>query len=352
MSPVSRGPKQWRGQAEDAERMAREFPALASALARPELRRRVLRLMAASMALGGLTGCDPSAPDETYVSAVTQAEDIVPGLPNRYATALPDGGAAAGVVVVQDMGRPIRVEGNPAHPGSLGAVSIHAQSTLLDFYDPDRSSGLLRVAQVAPWQGLLGEMLTQRARLADTAGAGFRILTGRVISPSLGMALDDLLHRYPKARWHQWEPVSRDNVQRGAALAYGQPVDLLPHVAAADVILALDSDLIGGAPGHLRHARDFASRRNPARGRMSRVYAAEPVPSLIGTAADYRFIAGPVEMVAAVNGLAGAILGGATGVDAPGWVARVAADLKAAGSRALIHAGPDLPPRPTLWCTG
>ena len=80
------------------------------------------------------------------------------------------------------------------------------------------------------------------------------------------MALDDLLHRYPKARWHQWEPVSRDNVRRGAALAYGQPVDLLPHVAAADVILALDSDLISGAPGHLRHARDFASRRNPARG--------------------------------------------------------------------------------------
>ena len=79
MPPVSRGPNQWRGQAEDAERMAREFPALASALARPESRRRVLRLMAASMALGGLTGCDPSAPDETYVSAVTRPRTSSPG---------------------------------------------------------------------------------------------------------------------------------------------------------------------------------------------------------------------------------------------------------------------------------
>ena len=123
--------------------MAREYPALASALGRPELRRHVLRLMAASMALGGLGGCDPSTPDGTYVPAVTQAPDIVPGVPNRYATALLDGGAAAGIVVTQEMGRPIKVEGNPAHPASLGATSIHGQALILDFYDPDRSCGLM-----------------------------------------------------------------------------------------------------------------------------------------------------------------------------------------------------------------
>ena len=341
MSSVT--PKQWRGRLEDAELMAREFPALAASLGRPESRRNVLRLMAASMALGGLAGCDPSAPDGHYVPAVNQAADIVPGLPNHFATALPDGGAGAGIVVTHDMGRPIKVEGNPAHPGSLGATSIFGQAVLLDFYDPDRSVGVLNAGDVATSQALLRAMLVQRAALAANAGAGFRILTGRVVSPVLGAAIIGLLAAHPKAQWVQWEPVSRDAVGRGTELAYGRRLDLLPHVAAADVLVALDSDLISSAPGHLRHAREFASRRNPVSGAMSRVYAAEPVPTLIGTAADHRFIAGPQEMIAAVNALAAGILGGTAAPDAPHWGAAAIADLRAAGPRALVHAGPDLP---------
>jgi molybdopterin-containing oxidoreductase family iron-sulfur binding subunit len=298
--------------------MARAFPALAGALGRPESRRQVLRLMAASLALAG---CDPATPDRQVVPAVLPPPDIVAGQPNRYATALLDGGTATGIVVTHAMGRPIKVEGNPAHPASLGATSIHGQALILDFYDPDRAAGVLRDGDIAPWQSLLAACAQQRARLAATDGAGLRILTGRVMSPTLGGAIAALLGRYGQARWHQWEPVSRDNVLRGAQLAYGRSLDLLARLAAADVILALDSDLISGAPGHLRHARDFAARRNPVRARMSRVYAAEPVPTLIGTAADHRFVAGPRAMAAALRGLAAAMLDGAAPGDAPDWLA-------------------------------
>jgi molybdopterin-containing oxidoreductase family iron-sulfur binding subunit len=212
MPPVSAPVRQWRGRLEDAELMAREFPALAASLARRESRRQVLRLMAASMALGGLAGCDPSTPDGHYVPAVNQAADIVPGLPNRYATALLDGGTAAGIVVTHAMGRPIKVEGNPAHPASLGSTSVHGQALLLDFYDPDRSAGLLHGGSVAAWDRLLGAVFAQRERFAASHGAGFRVLTGRVMSPTLGAAIDGLLRRYPEARWHQWESISRDCV--------------------------------------------------------------------------------------------------------------------------------------------
>ncbi len=344
MSPLDQPPRQWRGRVDDAELMAREFPAIADALKRPQSRRHVLRLMAASAALAGLGGCDPSAPDGHYVAAVNQAADIVPGLPNCYATAVLDGGTAAGIVVRQEMGRPIKVEGNPAHPGSLGATSIHGQSLILDFYDPDRAAGVLKNGDVATWQSLLGACLDQRAKLEADKGAGLRVVTGRVVSPTMGAAIDDVLKYYDQAKWIQWESVSRDNVTRGTSLAYGRPLDLLPHVAAADVILALDSDLICSAPGHLRHARDFASRRNPTRAKMSRVYAAEPIPTLIGGAADHRFIAGPRELATIVNALAAGILGGDAAADAPDWVAAVIADLKAAGRNAFIHAGPDLSP--------
>ncbi len=345
--PQRQTPRQWRGRVEDAELMAREFPALAGALARPESRRRVLRLMAASTALGGLSACDPAAPDENYFPAVDQAPNIVPGLANRYATTTLEGGTAAGILVVQQRGRPIKVEGNPAHPASLGATSMHGEALLLDFYDPDRSAGLLHGGDVAPWQALLDATLRQRARLAETRGVHFRILTGRLVSPTLGAAIDDILQRYPEARWHQWEPVSRDNPRRGVELAYGKPYDVLPRVAAADVLLALDSDLISSAPGHLRHARDFASRRNPVRAKMSRIYAAEAVPTLIGGAADHRFIAGPRAMEAALKALARAVLDDVTPntgetADGPPWMAAVVADLKASGPRALVHAGPHL----------
>ncbi len=323
--------------------MAREFPALAGMLSQPESRRRVLRLMAASIALGGLAGCDPSTPDGHYVPAVNQASNIVPGLPNRYATAFVDGGAASGIVVTHDMGRPIKVEGNPAHPASLGATSIHGQALILDFYDPDRAAGVMNRGDISTWQALATACLGQREKLGATQGAGLRILTGRVVSPTLGASIDRLLGRYPKARWHQWESVGRDAVTRGIELAYGRALDLVPHVAAADTVLALDSDLISGAPGYLRHARDFASRRNPARGKMSRVYAAEAMPSLIGVAGDHRFVAGPREMHAIVTALAGAILGGTLPLDAPHWLEAAVADLRAAGPRALVHAGPDLP---------
>ena len=344
MPPLNAPERQWRGRVEDAERMAQHFPSLAGALARPETRRHVLRLMAASMALGGLAGCDdPSHADGQYVPAVNQAADIIPGVPNHYATALLDGGTAAGMVVRHDMGRPVKIEGNPAHPASLGATSIHGQALLLDFYDPDRASGVLEAGDVTTWQSFLRAIGTQREHLAATEGAGLRILTGRVVSPTYGAAIRSVMKRYPKAKWVQWDPIGRDSASLGLAAAYGRPLDLLPHVAAADVILALDSDLLSGAPGHLRHARDFASRRNPVRSRMSRVYAAEPIPTLIGTAADHRFIAGPHALHAAVNALAATILGSATPGDAPPWVEAVAADLRTAGPHALVHAGPSLP---------
>ena len=192
---------------------------------------------------------------------------------------------------------------------------------------------------------LQAELLAQRAAMAADHGAGFRLLTGRVTSPTLARQVAALQRIYPAMRWHRWEPVSRDAVLAGAVLAYGRPVDLQPRLAAADVIVALDSDLLSSAPGHLRYARDFATRRNPTRTQaMSRLYAIEPTPSLTGLAADHRFIADPREMVRTVGMLADAVLRGAPPpADAPPWLAGMAADLRAAHGRALVHAGPDLP---------
>ncbi len=347
MSSVSR---QWRSLEQLAEdpsfvaRVVQEFPSLADALAVPSDRRRVLKLMAAAVAMGGLTGCDVGEQSGHLTPAVRVPPNIIPGLPNFYSTANVVNGYAAGIVVKHQMGRPIKVEGNPQHPASLGATDVFAQAQVLDFYDPDRSAEITAHNLPADRQLLRTALLTQRSKITGGHGAGFRILTGTVTSPTLANQLDALLALYPEARWHQWEPISRDNVRRGAALAYGTPVECVPNLTAADVIFAIDSDLLSSAPGHLRFARDFASRRNPSRTqKMSRLYAVEPTPTMIGSVADHRFVAGPKELHQAVIALAAATLQSASGSMAPDWLGKVAKDLTANHGRALVHIGPDQP---------
>ncbi|MDQ6701970.1 MAG: TAT-variant-translocated molybdopterin oxidoreductase, partial [Pseudomonadota bacterium] len=347
MSPLSH---QWRSLEQLADdpdfvaRAAQEFPSLAEALASPHDRRSALKLMAAAFAMAGLGGCD-WAPEGTLIPAVRAPPNIVPGLPNFYASANVLDGYATGVVVKHQMGRPIKVEGNPRHPASLGATDVFGQAQVLDFYDPDRAWAITARGSPSDHSSLQTALAAQRAKIAESRGNGFRILTGAITSPTMAVQLDALLALYPEARWHRWQAISRENVSKGAVLAYGEPVELAPKLDAADVLFAIDSDLLSSAPGHLRFARDFASRRNPTRTRkMSRIYAVEPTPTLTGSVADHRFIAGPHELHQVVMALAAGILGGSAPSGPPDWVGQVIADLNAKHGRALVHVGPDQPP--------
>lgn len=301
--------RRWRRVLEDPAEAARAFPSLAAAMAPGPQRRGLLKLMAASFALGGLSGCgDPATSDTGWVPAVEAPPGIVPGLPNRFTTMTTAGGAGLGLVVEHRMGRPVKVEGNPLHPASLGATDALAQALVLDFYDPDRAAGMLREGRPATMAGLLDILVPVRASLAAARGAGLRILTGACVSPTLGAALDALLARLPEARWHQWEADGSDAPRAGAVLAYGRPLVSVPRLDAADVVVGLESDLVSGAPGWVRHARDLAGRRNPARGPMSRIHAVETVPSLLGGIADRRVAAGPAELHRGLMALAAGVL--------------------------------------------
>ena len=344
LTPAPSWAARWRALLEDPAAAAHAFPSLAGAMAEPVERRRILKVMAASLALAGCDNGPPGGTGDTrWVPAVTAPPNIVPGVSNRFSTAALAGGTAIGLVVDHRMGRPVKVDGNPLHPASLGATDPISQALILGFYDPDRASGLLHDATPATGADLLAALLPVRARLAERNGAGLRVLTGRVVSPTLGRQLDALGAAWPEARWHQHDPLAPDNALRGAVLAWGRPLDLLPRVAEADVIVGLDSDLVSGAPGWVRHARDLAGRRNPVHGPTSRIYAAESVPTLLGAAADHRIPADPGAIRAAVLAIRAGLAGAPPG-DAPPWMAACLDDLRAAGGRALVHAGPDLPP--------
>lgn len=281
-------------------------------------RRQAMKLMAATWALGGVGAC--SKPDEHLMPAVRAPPDVLQGTPNFYSTAFVHEGYAAGILVKHWMGRPIKVEGNPRHPASLGAADAMAQAQILDFYNPERGWGATHKSSPSALSHLHRALGEQRDALAASKGEGFIVLAGAASSPTLGRQLEAVRKKYPAARCIHWEPISRDQAARGGILAYGQPVSPTFNLARTDIILAIDSDLLSDAPGALAYARDFAARRNPTQGpAMNRLYALESVPTLTGAQADHRFVAKPRELPGLIQGLASAIFG-RPGPEAPPWL--------------------------------
>ena len=114
-------------------------------------------------------------------------------------------------------------------------------------------------------------------------------MTETVTSPTVGNQLQQVLAKYPEAQWHQYEPISRDNVREGARIAFGEMVTTRYHLKEANVILSLDSDFLTTGPGGVRYARDFSSRRDAVDNldQMNRLYVAESSPTLTGAQADH-----------------------------------------------------------------
>jgi len=302
-------------------------------------RRDFLKLAAAAAALAG-AGC--SRPVEEIVPYVHPTGSL-PGVPRYFATAMTLEGIAAGVLVESNMGRPTKVEGNPAHPASLGATDVHAQASVLQLWDPDRSQAIRHRGAIAPRAELEAEWRDALAALEPKGGEGLRILTGYSGSPTFAAQMDAVLARFPAARWHRWEALHRDHSLEGARLAFGRALAPVYRFDAADVVVALDADFLGEGPGHVRYARDFAGRRKPrADAPMNRLYAVETAPTLAGAMADHRAALSPPALLRWLGQLEAALRGEGA-ADLP--LVRLAAhDLLTHRGRALVVPGESLPP--------
>jgi molybdopterin-containing oxidoreductase family iron-sulfur binding subunit len=326
----------------------REFPEQAGLLSDPVSRRQFLALMGASLALAGAGGCGRTAP-ETIVPPVRPAVGTIPGIPNYFATAMPMPGGATGLLVKSVEGRPVKVEGNPQHPASLGATDAFAQASILGLYDPDRAQSLTHLGRIVGWNDALAALEKMMAPLAARNGAGFALLTGSINSPTLAAQLMELATSVlPQMKWYHHEPTLSPSSGQATRLAFGEPLKFLYRVGEADVIVAIDCDLLGSVPNHLRYAREFAARRtaetpDDAR-RMSRLYAVETTPSPTGFAADHRLPLRPVEIEAFTSALADRLgvapWSGTVAPSAARLVDAVAMDLQGHAGRSLVVAGP------------
>jgi len=355
--PVLESKEYWRSLEERADSpefrkyLETEFPHKHELWMDPISRRDFLKMMGAGAAMMFFAGC--RKPLQMIFPYNENPENLIPGKPLYYASALPLGGCMEGVIVESHEGRPTKIEGNPQHPDSLGAADVFMQAAILGLYDPERSQTLLNEGVISTWDHFLGTLRTALDAQQTVQGAGLRLLTEPVVSPSLAAQIRDLLKRYPKAKWHQYEPLARANALAGSRLAFGQPLETQYRIENADIIVSLDADFLGTGPGRLRYARAFAKGRDLVEDQreMNRLYVAEPSPTVTGATADHHFPirAGDIENFA--RKLAVAL--GVDGVEAPAaalpepaedWVRPVAKDLRANHGRSLVIPGDSQPP--------
>jgi len=292
------------------------------------------------MAMASLTGC-AAAPPEKIVPYVRDPENLLPGTPQFFATAMPCNGYGFGLIGKTHEGRPTKLEGNPDHPASLGATDIYAQASLLTLYDPERAQTVTRAAAISTWDDFVTGLQPQLVQHNVNGGDGLRILTETVTSPTLANQLQQLLRKFPKARWHQYEPINRDNARAGARLAFGRYVDTQYRFEDADVIVSLDSDFLTREPGKLLYARAFARRRKAAPGEntLNRLYVFESSPTITGVRADHRYRVKSGDIPRVAQAIAKALSGGTVETVLQPSLTPLIEDLQQHQGRSIVLAG-------------
>jgi MoCo/4Fe-4S cofactor protein with predicted Tat translocation signal len=345
---AGRGPAFWRTLDEAAESedlreyVEQEFPSLSGQIPQGVDRRSLLKVMGASLAMAGAAACTKQ-PKELIVPYVRQPENIIPGVPLFYATAMPVAGYARGLLVESHLNRPTKVEGNPDHPASLGATTIFEQASILNLYDPDRSETVMRLGRVSTWSEFTGVFSTEAQNLAGRKGEGLAILTGATTSPTLISQMNGLLEQWPTAKWYVHEPsvspaigsAAKKIARRNAFVAY--------DLSQADVIVSLESDFLNTGPAALAYARQFSARRAIDNGETPvRLYAIEASPTVSGSLADHHLSVKSSAIPATAFQLAKAC--GVSGVPdsdgaAPEWLNAVVQDLQKSKGRCVVIPG-------------
>jgi molybdopterin-containing oxidoreductase family iron-sulfur binding subunit len=326
-----------------------EFPAAARIM--PILGRRAfLKIMGAPLLLATLSGCGEERSD-LALPYVNQPEEITPGEPRYYATAVLFEGYAQPMLATTYSGRPTKLDGNPDHPITMGRSDAFMQAAVLQLYDPDRSQGPAYRNEPTTWAAFERALVEMRGGWTADRGQSLRLLCGDVTSPTLARQLQQLLIMFPQSRLHLFEPCGLASRRQATQLAFGRVVDMHYRLENCEVIISLDDDLLGPGLRQVQHARAWSSGRGeitPDRA-LLRLHIAESMPSLSGVVAASRLPIDQSRIVPLIAAIA-AQFGVDTGQHPElkdneiAWVDQVTRELRAHQGKALLAIGAYLPP--------
>lgn len=308
-------------------------------------RRRFMQILGASAALAGASSCRWEK--ENIYPYTNRPEDTVPGRPKYFASVLDLAGAARPVMVTAYDFRPVKVEPNTL-VGS--GTDVYSQGEILGFYDPDRSRRVAKKGAAegatSKWDDALADLMAKKAE------GGLAILASTTSSPTLGKLAGELAGQNIPVTW--WSPVGQDNAIAGSRMAFGSPMRAVYSLEEADVVVTLDCDFQRNHPDAVRMAGEFAKRRMPEEGNMSRLYSVESRFTSTGVTSDHRLpvrsadVGAVLELLKTAMGQGSPLSPRATELGAnpkvKAFVDAATADIQGAGGKAVILPGDSQPP--------
>ena len=287
-----------------------EFPAGASELEGVN-RRNFMKIMAASFGLAGLgmSGC--RRPKQHILPYSKQPENLIPGVASYYCTSIPGLKANTPVIVESHQARPTKIEGNPTYKPFGGATSTHDQASILDLYDPDRSTkSLHKKNKLSDFQ--VRDVFTELKKdSASNGGKGLVVLAEPSSSPSRARLQRLLLKQYPQANWIEYSPSLLGNASEASKAIFGVSVNSHFDFSKLDRILSVDSDFLTQGSDAIAQARGFTSKRKVLNSedasQMNRLYVVESSMTSTGALADHRLRLSAQQMTALLAQCAAAV---------------------------------------------
>jgi anaerobic selenocysteine-containing dehydrogenase/Fe-S-cluster-containing dehydrogenase component len=218
-------------------------------------RRDFLKVLGVSGAGAGLVGCSTDHV-ERLLPYVTPPEEITPGVATWYSTVCGECPAGCGTWVKTREGRAIKVEGNPNHPVSGGALCSRGHASLQGLYNPDRLTGPMRRNgdgfEAISWEDAEA-FLAQGMR---DAGSDVAIVSGRE-GPSLARVMDELMEAVGGRRV-EYEALSEAPLREAARLAFGRNTLPTYRLDQADFIVSFGADFLETWLSPVEYGRGFA----------------------------------------------------------------------------------------------
>ncbi|MFH2048162.1 MAG: TAT-variant-translocated molybdopterin oxidoreductase [bacterium] len=281
-----------------------EFPFDPSEIDTTWSRRSFISLMGASVMMATLAGC--RRPVEKIIPYVKAPEEVIPGVPQHYATTMPFGNSAYGLLVESHEGRPTKIEGNPDHPSTMGMSNVFIQASILGLYDPDRSQKVRFEGSAKSWEDFSTAWQTELELFKTSKGEGLAVLSEAYSSPTIHRLRNEFEKQFPKSQWVTYEPISDENIYKGLKLAIEKTLQPVYHYDKADVILSINSDFTVTESENIKASFGFSSGRDieTENDKMNRLYVIESGFSNTGANADHRLAVSRNKIIGFVIALA------------------------------------------------
>lgn len=268
-------------------------------------------------------------PVRKVIPYAIKPEDIVPGVPNFYASSFVDGGDYCAVIIKTRDGRPIKIEGNPLSSITQGATSARVQASVLNLYDKARLRQPFADGKEATFEAIDRSI---QGALASNGNA--YILTSSILSPTTKEVISQFLAKYPSAKHVVYDPVSYSGMLLANEASYGKRALPSYHFNKAQTIVSLGADFLGTWLSPVEFSKQYSQGRKISvkNMNMSKHYHVEANHTISGAAADVRATCKPSEMGAVAVALYNAVVNGAApslaSKNLNELVTKAAADLK------------------------